>query len=286
VPAELWARGNQNVQIAGVGAGASIQVSIGAAPPVRMPLLPAVVPPGAGASPARLLRARAGVVPFVDRAGLLSGLDGWMARPDPYATYLVGGRGGAGKTRLGVHLCVQAAARNWVCGLLAPRVDPAEGGALAHLESPRLIVVDYAESRTEQLEVLLPFLAAQATAEWPVRVLLLVRSRGTGRDWTGSLRIRRGDELEQILDETAVQVLDDTPLDAASRQALFSSAAAAFAVRLSGDHAAAALAPVDLSGSAFANPLLITIAAYLAVHDPVRSLIKRPNAGSRRWRRA
>jgi hypothetical protein len=274
VPAEQWAQGNQNVQITGVGPGASIQVSIGTAPPVRMPLLQAVVPPGAGASPARLLRARAGVLPFVDRAGLVSGLDAWMARPDPFATYLVGGRGGAGKTRLGVHLCMQAEARGWVCGLLAPKADSAELAALAHLQSPRLIVVDYAESRTEQLEVLLPFLAAQGTAQCPVRVLLLVRaSPRTGQDWTAPLRIRRGDELEQILDETEVQDLEDLPLDAFSREALFSTAAEAFTTtQLPSDHSTKRLAPVDLSGAAFASPLLITIAAYLAVHDPDRAV--------------
>jgi hypothetical protein len=274
LPAQQWVSGNQNVQIAGVGAGATIQVSIGAALPVWMPLRQAEVPIGAQVqSPARLMRARAGVVPFVDRAGLVSGLDEWIGRPDPFAAYLVGGRGGAGKTRLGVHLCIQAAARGWVCGLLTSKVDPAEGAALAHLPSPRLVVVDYAESRTEQLEVLLPLLAAQATEVWPVRVLLLVRAlQRTGQDWRTPLRIRRSDELERILDETEVQVLDDTPLDVSSREALFTSAADAFAARLPGDHAAPSRASVDLSGAAFANPLLLTIAAYLAVHDPDRAV--------------
>ena len=70
---EQWARGNQNVQISQV-TGATINVRIDGGPQRRVPLEPAVVPPGPKASPARLLRARSGVLPFVDRAGLLSGL--------------------------------------------------------------------------------------------------------------------------------------------------------------------------------------------------------------------
>ena len=68
-----WVRGNQNVQISQV-TGSTINVRIDGGPPRLVPLEPAVVPPGSNASPARLLRARSGVLPFVDRAGLLSGL--------------------------------------------------------------------------------------------------------------------------------------------------------------------------------------------------------------------
>ena len=147
-----------------------------------MPLEPAVVPVGRNVkSPARLLRARSGVLPFVDRAGLLSGLTQWMTDPDPFAGYLVGGRGGSGKTRLGVQLSVEAGQREWLCGLLSRTTDLAQLEVLAGAPQPRLVVIDYAESRGEQLEVVLPWLAEQATAEWPVRVLLLVRAAPSGR---------------------------------------------------------------------------------------------------------
>ena len=91
-----WVRGNQNVQISQV-TGSTINVRIDGGPPRRVPLEPAVRPPGRNVrSPARLLRARSGVVPFVDRAGLLAGLTDWMTDPDPFAGYLVVGRGGSG----------------------------------------------------------------------------------------------------------------------------------------------------------------------------------------------
>jgi len=112
-----WARGNQNVQIQGVATGASISVVFGG-PSRRVPLQGAVVPVGAAVgSPARLMRARSGALPFVPRDGLLEGLREWMGGPEAFSGFLVGGRGGAGKTRLGVQLCLEAAELGWLCGL-------------------------------------------------------------------------------------------------------------------------------------------------------------------------
>ena len=171
-----WVHGNQNVQISHV-TGSTVYVSINGGPRRRLPLEPAVVPPGRNVtSPARLLRARAGVLPFVDRAGLLTGLNEWMGSPAPFAGYLIGGRGGSGKTRLGVELCSRASDQDWLCGLLTRTAKPAQVEALADTPTPRLVVIDYAETRAEQLEAALPWLAEQATIEYPVRVLLLIRS--------------------------------------------------------------------------------------------------------------
>lgn len=264
-----WARGNQNVQISQV-TGSTINVRIDGGPPRRVPLEPAVVPPGRNArSPARLLRARSGVLPFVDRAGLLAGLTGWMTHPDPFAGYLVGGRGGSGKTRLGVQLCVEAGRRDWLCGLLSRTTDLEQLEVLASTPTPRLVVIDYAESRGEQLEVVLPLLAEQACQEWPVRVLLLVRAAPRrSDDWTEPLR-GRGDWLDAVLDDMQVRVLDDSPPTPDERAALFVSAAAAFAARAQADPSAVAVpeTPAVLAGSAFATPLLVSVAAYLAVHN-------------------
>src|SRR4051794_10027250 len=100
--------GNQNVQISGVAEGASIRVTF-AGSTRKVPLEPAVVPVGGRVrSPARLMRARSGVLPFVSRPGLMDGADGWMAGDEPFHAYLVGGRGGSGKTRLGMELARRA----------------------------------------------------------------------------------------------------------------------------------------------------------------------------------
>ena len=263
--------GNQNVQISRV-TGSTINVRIDGGPPRRVPLERAVVPPGRNASPARLLRARSGVLPFVDRAGLLSGLTEWMTSPDPFAGYLVGGRGGSGKTRLGVQLSVEAGQREWLCGLLSRTTDLAQLEVLAGTPTPRLVVIDYAESRGEQLEIVLPWLAEQATTEWPVRVLLLVRAAPRrSDDWTEPLR-GRGDWLDAVLDDVQLRVLDDLPPTPGERAALFGSAATAFAARAQPDAVPGTVAVPEpstaLAGPAFTSPLLISVAAYLAVQDP------------------
>lgn len=179
-----WARGNQNVQIHGV-VGSSIQITFGGQKR-RVPLEPAVVPVSATVrSPARLVRARSGVVPYAARGGLLDDLVRWVGGTEPFAGCVIGGRGGAGKTRLGVELCQGAAGAGWLAGLLARSADPAAMEALVKAPLPRLVVVDYAETRAEQLEAVLPSLMMRASADCPVRVVLLVRagprSTGTGR---------------------------------------------------------------------------------------------------------
>ena len=221
-------------------------------------------------SPARLMRARSGALPFVPRAGLLDGVREWMAGPEPFSGYLVGGKGGSGKTRLGVQLCQEAGDRSWLCGLLSPTAEQAAVEALAEVPTPRLIVVDYAETRIEQMEALLPALAATATTEQPVRVLLLVRAAPKGsNDWSATLRAGAGDWLDGLLAGMSQQVLDDQPLLPDERAALFSETAAAFAARhVAGDSTQPNLPnpPAALSAPAFATPLLVVTAAYLTVH--------------------
>jgi hypothetical protein len=78
--------------------------------------------------------------------------------------------------------------------------------------------------------------------------------------------------LDAVLDDVDVRVLDDSPPTPTDRAAIFHSAAAAFTARAHPDTAVGTLTitapPEVLTGAAFANPLLVTVAAYLAVHDP------------------
>jgi tetratricopeptide (TPR) repeat protein len=254
-------RGNQNVQIQDVSQS-SIQIVYEGTPRV-LPLEKASVPVSVRTgSPARLVRARSGVVPYAARRGLGDELEAWVNAADPFAGQVIGGRGGCGKTRLAVELCERAEARGWLCGFLSRIADPAALEALVGAPTARLVVVDYAESRVEQLERLLPLLAGGATADAPVRVLLLVRAspKQTG-DWSECLR-NRSDSLDALLDEFEPCVLEDAPLEPAEREALFEAAAGAFA----GVDAPPQPSRQLLGQETFASPLLVVIAAYLAVH--------------------
>lgn len=268
--AEQEIRGNQNVQIQHV-TGSSISISYQGGPNRIVPLEPALVPvPRTVRSPARLLRARSGVVPYTGREELRASLNRWCHSDEPLLTYVVGGGGGSGKTRLGTQMCVDLKDLNWLCGLLVATAD--QGGLDALVEAPtaRLVVVDYAETRGEQLAYLLPPLAEQATEQHPVRVLLLVRSAPRrGDDWTESLQ-GHSDALDGLVDEMEVVVLDDRTLalQQADREDLFSAAADAFAARL--PEPRPAHETPDLSQGLYANPLLVVVAAYLSLHTAER----------------
>ena len=102
-----WAAGNQNVQISHATAS-TIKITYGGQAR-HVPLRPAVVPVGLNvSSPARLVRARSGVIPYAARDGLLAELVAWAQPGTPFSACVVGGRGGSGKTRVGVELCEQA----------------------------------------------------------------------------------------------------------------------------------------------------------------------------------
>ena len=266
VVATQWAHGSQIVQIHDVS-GSSIQITY-AGQPRELPLERAVFRVGAGVrSPARLVRARSGVVPYAARERLAGELERWALGEDAFAGMVIGGRGGSGKTRLGVELCERVRQRpGWVCGLLQRTADPGAIEALVQAPAPRLVVVDYAESRPEQLELLVPLLHAHASPENPVRIVLLVRAPPRrGKDWTEPLR-DRGEALDLALDEFQHQVLEDAPLDAPGRNALFAVAAGAFAAR-SDPPTQPPDPPATLGEETFRTPLLVVIAAYLAVHS-------------------
>ena len=267
------AEGNQNVQIKEV-ADSSITVIYNSVPRL-LPLEPAEIPISAGSpSPARLVNARAGVFGFVGRAELQAELEEWIDAADPrptdpdspapFAAYLIAGRGGSGKTRLAVELCLHLRESGWVCGFLTRGDGEGRLDALIETPTPRLIVVDYAENRTEQLERLLPQLSAGATAEHPVRVLMLVRTGpGEVEDVPGRLKTSV-QSVKRVIEGCHVRVLEESRerLSREEREELFAAAAAGLADYV--ESPAPISQPPDLDQEIFENPLMVVIAAYLA----------------------
>jgi hypothetical protein len=253
--------GNRNVQIQGV-VGSRIQITYGETPRT-VPLEPAHVPVARKLrSPARLVRAHAGVIPYVDRGGLIGELESWIDSEGAFSGQLISGRGGAGKTRLAVELCQRLEESGWLCGFLIRIADREMLNALVEVPTPRLVVVDYAETRPEQLELLLPLLSAKASREFPVRVLLLVRGDAEGSGHWEERLANRVDSLDTVLDECEVRRLEDARFQVEEREALFGVAVPALVKRL--DPESGPAAPPDLRQEVFASPLMVVIAAYLA----------------------
>ncbi|HEV1998456.1 MAG TPA: hypothetical protein VGR61_10050, partial [Candidatus Dormibacteraeota bacterium] len=268
VPAIQHAWGNDNIQISHV-VGSAITITYGDGPERQVPLRPAALDFPAAAPlqpPAMLIRARYGVVPFVDYTGLLGQLLTWCDSGQEFGVRLLAGPGGTGKTRTAVRLCQELAQRRWLAGMLKSGTDAEEMEALVSVPTARLVVVDYAESRREQLGAVLPLLAEHASTAHPVRVVLTVRAHPSASDWLAPLR-GINDDLDAWLvpPTTTVDVLSDHPPDNAARHQLYLGAHQAFAAHLSlptKDEP-----PVELGLSMFANPLMVVIAAFLAVHD-------------------
>ncbi len=150
-----------------------------------------------GAPPSRLLRPEYEIIPFIGRKDELQELTNWaIGSEERVAVSLITGGPGCGKSRIAQQLCwdVEGRASNsssdsWFCGLLeAGELDqPKHFEPLFRLPGPLLLVIDYAERKSKQLEALVQ--AAMKARHKPghhkVRLVLLARSPD---EWWASLR--------------------------------------------------------------------------------------------------
>jgi hypothetical protein len=227
----------------------------------------------AAPSPAQLLNARYGVVPFdqgsrdVELAALRALCDDpAMGRLE---LRLFVGRGGAGKTRLLMHFCEELWARSnehWHAGFLSSDLDQACVEHLARAGFPALIVIDYAESRSDLWAGLRHLLEAEI-ARPKLRIVLLARQAG---DWWETVAM--GDSaLDPLLRHPVVE-LQDVPVAAGDRRRHYTAAFNAYLPAL------AMRAPTrphelpDLTDSRFARPLYLHMAALLELLELVYAL--------------
>ena len=224
---------------------------------------------------ATLLRADQEVVPFHGRDTELEEFIEWCVDPN----ILVGvrmlvGPSGQGKTRLALQLAQNLLARvgvadsRWITGFLQPDPDPPTAAPdlspLADCAGPLLIVIDYAESRIEQVRRLMPLLW-DADNSAPARVLLLART--PGQWWAKLCRLCPG------LAATPVKVLSTLDDTVESRRRAYDTALTRFALRLGDIDSAvdwqsvltAATVPADLQTDRYGSPLTLQISALLAL---------------------
>ena len=259
--------GDYNTQI--------INSTLTAAPVADEDLISVPFPKAGGSiSVARMMRASSSPVPFEDRSRILKGLVSWAHRTDRFLVQIIGGAGGTGKTRLGIELCRQLSTTSeeetpgWKTGFLKNKASDGAIKSLTSLSEARLVVVDYAESRREQVATLLrACISSDSTA--PIRIVLLVRKprsyiaddRGAAA-WVNAVRPDNDEAIDQLLDEAenTVLLLDRSPLKLKDRESLFRQATNVFAVSQL-DHGIDS--KIDLSGDLYEQPLMIIIAAYL-----------------------
>ncbi|MFE6712799.1 tetratricopeptide repeat protein [Streptomyces sp. NPDC057695] len=129
-------------------------------------------------SPAALLLARHQVLAFRGRESLMADMRRWLDGPGT-GLLLLHGAGGQGKTRIAQQLANLANADGWGTVWLRRSAERHDARVLRERTISLLIVVDYAETRLDQVTQLLETLARDHNAH-PVRLLLLARSAG---DW-------------------------------------------------------------------------------------------------------
>jgi tetratricopeptide (TPR) repeat protein len=220
---------------------------------------------GPHSTPASLLRADSGVVPYMFRDPDLARAAAWCENADasaPMAIMLVMARGGAGKTRFAIELCKRLDANGWVSGFW--RGDP----GLARVPLPRLVVIDYAEeAQAASLRDSLDMLVRQATALAPVQVLLLTRRRtGLASGALAELWRSAPATLTRVLDHSQDNPVADKPLTLEQRDLLYRKAVHRFATAWCpdsglGKSGSAEAAVPDLSRDRYGLPLEVLFEA-------------------------
>ena len=179
----------------------------------------------AGLPVARYLRPEEAAVPFRRRPELEELLR-WCTLTGHTAVQLVTGDGGAGKTRLALRLGDELAANGWQ-PLWVPRGSERDAvGAVHTVGQPCVLVVDYAETRSELAGMLDDVAADQDGPD--LRAVLLARSAG---EWWQQLLASAERPTVALLEAHAPVTLG--PVRAAGGpQELFGEAVAAFAQKM------------------------------------------------------
>ncbi|MEU1782224.1 tetratricopeptide repeat protein [Streptomyces abikoensis] len=161
------------------------------------------------ASPAALLEARHAVVPFRGREELLAELRLWCEEPG-LDVRLVHGPGGQGKTRLALELTARLESDRSTVVWLKSDAKAENMAALGDTAVALLVVLDYAETRVEQLTALLKMIVSRPLST-PFKVLLLARTADD--DWWQPARRVNSDtrDLLEDLIETPLPPLEPHP---------------------------------------------------------------------------
>lgn len=223
------------------------------------------IPDPATAAPSVLLTAQHVVVEWHDelRADSLRDLDRWVNDTSPVVSvHLLHADGGVGKTRLAIEWVQRRRASGDLAGFLAPRLHSSWLERLLECGRPVIVVVDYAESRPDLLDLLERIAAYAASTGNRVRLRLLLLARNAG-DWWNALG-SRSTTLRALVDGASATELRAVPVVGALREQIFLAAATRLA-ELRGRTAPKQAPP--LADERFGRVLYLHMAALASVEN-------------------
>jgi hypothetical protein len=202
-------------------------------------------------------------VPFHGREREMTDLKQWCSASKKIRLRLYTGAGGMGKTRLLIETCIRQRADGWCAGFLNSRPDKVPTqiwAALLSGQCPKLIVVDYAENRREDVHALLTN-GLSGSASGRIRIVLLARAAS---EWWNRLK----GESDGVGDFMSGREAEWIPLSSvapsrADREKSYGLAVETFASRLS--LPAPQHMPEDLSAPYYMRVLLLHMRALATV---------------------
>ncbi len=192
---------------------------------------------------------------------MLDELVTWAERPVDLqvGAQLILGPGGSGKTRLALELCRVLTSRNWAAGFLRANYDLEQIETLLAVELPRLVVLDYAETRAAQLEELVSQCLESANPQ-PLRLLLLARRVSGELTSVQALGPGTGRTTRSLLSRCDAPIdLRAHHLPSDARRRLFSNALTEFGSVEQAEEP-------DLTTETFSLPLLVVVAGWLTAN--------------------
>ena len=204
------------------------------------------------------------VIPFQEagRREELAFLASWCENKSRQSVLLLTGEGGSGKTRFMLEWCRRLRHQGWHAGFLkrnreGDQILPRVKGA-----APRLVVIDYAETRLGIVEPLLVEMGQAPQSAGPkLRVVLLARREA---DWWKNLSLLSADVAELLARSEHRSLSALASEDLAERQQTFQNAVAGFAEGFERETPKNLRVP-DLSGPRFDQALYLHMAALAAL---------------------
>lgn len=150
------------------------------------------------------LHYRAEITKLYGRDEAIRSIISSLERSENFCWALLEGPGGIGKSRLAFEICMRVG-NLWNAGFL-PEKNNYGNWHSWQPESPTLIIIDYASTRLEEVEVLIRAISERSnTLLYPVRVLLLDRTRQA--QWWNKL-LSKSPYIEQSMDDNCLITLD------------------------------------------------------------------------------